>query len=199
MVGLIANNDESDYRKEVKELVTWRESNNLTLNISKTKEMVVDFRMRAGPHLPLTIKGEVVEQVSSFPFLGTTIHKSLTWEHNTNVIISKAHQRLHFLRQLKKFRVSKTAMTHFYRSAIERILTFSILVWFGTAIAFDKTRLEKVVTKASKIIGCSFPTLSSIYTIRLVRKANRIVADPYNPSVQSAPLWEEIQEPQRTQ
>ena len=90
-------------------------------------------------------------------------------------------------------------MTHFYRSAIERILTFSILVWFGTAIAFDKTSLEKVVTKASKIIGCSFPTLSSIYTSRLVRKANRIVADPYHPSVQSAPLWEEIQEPQRTQ
>ena len=64
-------------------------------------------------------------------------------------------------------------MTHFYRSAIERILTFSILVWFGTAIAFDKTSLEKVVTKASKIIGCSFPTLSSIYTSRLVRKAHR--------------------------
>lgn len=48
VIGLITNNDETTYRTEVSELVTWCEANNLTLNTSKAKEMVVDMRSRAG-------------------------------------------------------------------------------------------------------------------------------------------------------
>lgn len=44
VVGLIKNGDEADYRREVEELVRWCESNNFILNVSKTNEMVVDFR-----------------------------------------------------------------------------------------------------------------------------------------------------------
>ena len=42
-MGLITKNDETLYRKEVNLLTTWRKDNNL-LNVSKTKEIVVDFR-----------------------------------------------------------------------------------------------------------------------------------------------------------
>ncbi|KAM3861147.1 inverted formin-2-like [Diretmus argenteus] len=118
VVGLITNNDESDYRREVEELVRWCENNNLILNISKTKELIVDFRKNTSLLLPLHINGEVVENVSSFRFLGTTIHESLSWDLNTSLKISQSHQRLYFLRQLKKFRVSKAAMTHFYSSPV---------------------------------------------------------------------------------
>ena len=111
VVGLITNGDESGYRREVDDLVRWSENNNLILNISKTKEMVVDFRRKNKTSLPpLSINGVEVERVSSFKFLGTTIHESLSWELNTSLMVSKAHQRLYFLRQLRKFKVSKTAM-----------------------------------------------------------------------------------------
>ncbi len=46
VIGLITNNDETTYRTEVSELVTWCEAKNLTLNTSKAKEMVVDMRSR---------------------------------------------------------------------------------------------------------------------------------------------------------
>ena len=46
IVGLITESDESAYRGEVDTLTTWCQDNNLTLNISKTKEMIVDFRRR---------------------------------------------------------------------------------------------------------------------------------------------------------
>jgi len=159
VVGLITNGDESDYRREVEGLVKWCESFNLSINISKTKELVVDFRKTSSPPHTLSINGVEVERVTSFQFLGTTIQESLSWELNANIKISKA-QRLHFLRQLKKFGVSRVAMTHFYRSTIESVLTFSMLVWFGQ----DKTRMETVVRRASKIIGCSLPSLSSLFT-----------------------------------
>ena len=155
----------------------------MILNISKTKEMIIDFRKKIPtPLSPLYINGEVVERVTSFKFLGTTIHDSLSWELNTSLIISKSHQHLYFLRQLKKFKVSQAAMTHFYRATIESVLTFSMLVWFGHTTSQDKAKLERVVRRASKIIGCSLPTLSSLFCTRIIRKANKIIADNSHPA-----------------
>jgi hypothetical protein len=40
VVGLITNNDESAYREEVNELALWCHDNNLSHNVSKTKELL---------------------------------------------------------------------------------------------------------------------------------------------------------------
>jgi hypothetical protein len=46
VVGLITNNDETAYREEVRDLSMWYQDNNLSLNVIKTKEMIVDYRRR---------------------------------------------------------------------------------------------------------------------------------------------------------
>ena len=43
IVGLITNNDETAYREEVRALEEWCQENNLSLNVNKTKELIVDF------------------------------------------------------------------------------------------------------------------------------------------------------------
>jgi len=50
-VGLISNSRKTAYMKEVEALSAWCKDNNLDLNISKTKEMVVDWNH----HTPLRI------------------------------------------------------------------------------------------------------------------------------------------------
>jgi hypothetical protein len=42
VVGLITNNDKTAYREEVRALGVWCQDNNLSLNVSKTKEMIMD-------------------------------------------------------------------------------------------------------------------------------------------------------------
>ena len=44
VVGLITNNDKTAYREELRALRVWCKENNLSLNVNKTKEMIVDFR-----------------------------------------------------------------------------------------------------------------------------------------------------------
>lgn len=44
VVGLISEGDEATYREDVQKLSTWCSENNLTLNTSKTKEIILDFR-----------------------------------------------------------------------------------------------------------------------------------------------------------
>ncbi|KAI3358154.1 hypothetical protein L3Q82_003151 [Scortum barcoo] len=55
LVGLITKGDETHYRKEVQLLTRWCKDNNLLLNVSKTKEIVVSFQRGHTQHHPLTI------------------------------------------------------------------------------------------------------------------------------------------------
>jgi hypothetical protein len=50
VAGLITNNDETAYREEGRELAVWCQDNNPSLNVSKTKELIVDYRKRRAGH-----------------------------------------------------------------------------------------------------------------------------------------------------
>ena len=43
VVGLITDNDKTAYSEEVRNLAVWCQDNNLSLNVNKTKEMIVDY------------------------------------------------------------------------------------------------------------------------------------------------------------
>ncbi len=80
VLGLISNNDETAYLDEVERLTSWCQDNCLSLNVSKTKELIVDFRKRQQrPYTPLMISGTPVERVSSFKYIGVNISEELTW------------------------------------------------------------------------------------------------------------------------
>ncbi len=61
VVGLISNRDETNYRSEVSHLAGWCRVNTLSLNMEKTKEIVVDFRKVHTQYAPLTINGATGE------------------------------------------------------------------------------------------------------------------------------------------
>ncbi|KAK3549570.1 hypothetical protein QTP86_004969 [Hemibagrus guttatus] len=126
MVGLMSKNDESAYREEVQRLTAWCKSNNLSLNVEKMKEMVVDFRRAQGDHSPLNINGSNVEIIKSTKFLSVHLAEDLTWSLNTSSITKKAQQRLNFLRRLRKAHLPPLILTTFYRGTIESILSSCI-------------------------------------------------------------------------
>ena len=96
--------------------------------------------------------------------------------HRAEIIAKKAQQRMFFLRQLKMFRVNKTILTQLYRAVTERVLTFSITVWFGSASIHNKNMLEGIVQTASKITGSNLPSIESIYTTRTLHKATTTIS-----------------------
>ena len=49
--------------EEVRALGVWCQENNLTLNINKTKEMIVDFRKQQRENPPIHIDRTAVEKV----------------------------------------------------------------------------------------------------------------------------------------
>ncbi|KAK1798154.1 hypothetical protein P4O66_000648 [Electrophorus voltai] len=182
VVGLINKDDESAYREEVRELVSWCKVNNLYLNVDKTKEMVVDFRRARRDHSPLTIIGSLVEIVKNTKFLGVYLAENLTWTLNTSSITKRAQQRLYFLWKLRKAHVPSPILTTFYRGTIESNLSSSITTWFGNCTVFDCKTLQRIMRTAEKIIGVSLPSIMDIYTTSCIHKATSIVGDPTHPS-----------------
>ena len=176
VIGLVSNNDESFYREEVQHLAEWCANNNLALNTKKTKELIVDFRRtKDGAHTPICINGTEVERVASFKFLGV-----LYWTLNTSTIVKKAHQRLFFLRRLKKAHLSPQIVVNFYRCTIESILTNS--VWFGSCSVADHETLQRVVKTAQRITGSPLPTIDAVQRKRCLRKACSIEKDSSHPN-----------------
>ena len=76
LTGLISTNEDS-YRSAVDTLVGWCDDNYLLLNVAKTKEVVVDFRRDRPKLTPLVVKGEAVEMVDQYKYLGSIIDNKL--------------------------------------------------------------------------------------------------------------------------
>ena len=87
VVGLITDSVETAYREEFRDLAMSCQDNNLSLNVIKTNEMVVDYRKKRNEHAPILIDGAAVEQVESFKFLGVHITNQLSWSkyHDSRV------------------------------------------------------------------------------------------------------------------
>ncbi|KAI5085914.1 hypothetical protein C0J45_23088, partial [Silurus meridionalis] len=114
VVGLISNNDETAYLQEVKNLERWCQENNLLLNVSKTKGLIVDFSTKQEQsYQPLNINGTPVERVDRFRYLGVHITQDLSWSCHINTLVKKARQRLYHLRRLREFKLTSRVLKTF--------------------------------------------------------------------------------------
>ncbi|KAM3870092.1 uncharacterized protein ACN63O_005204 [Diretmus argenteus] len=154
VIGLISNNDESAYREEVQHLSVQCTDNNLALNTKNTKELIVDSRnSKASTHTLIRINGT-----------------------------EKAHQRLFFLRRLKKVHLSPQILVTFYRCTIERMRTSCITVWYGNCSASDRKALQRVVKTAQRITGTSLPSIEAVQHKRCLLRTRSITKDSSHPS-----------------
>ena len=68
----------------------WCQENNISLNVNKTNELIVDFRKKQREHAPIHIDGTVVEKMKSFKFLCLHITVDLKWSTHTDSVVKKA-------------------------------------------------------------------------------------------------------------
>ena len=97
MTGLISDKDEDNYRHEIENIVSWCDNNNLFLNVSKTKEMIIDFKNNKSNIQPIIINNTEVEQVEVFKFLGIYLTNQLTWHFNCTEILKNQNNAYTFL------------------------------------------------------------------------------------------------------
>ena len=126
-MGCIWDDGEAEYRGLKRDFVAWSEDNNLQLNTTKTKELVVDFgKSRSCPH-PVVIRGEEVDTVENYKYLGVWLDRKLDWTHNTDHLYKRGQSRLYFLRRLRSFNICRKLLWMFYQSVVASVLFYAVV------------------------------------------------------------------------
>ena len=173
--GLICErSDEIEYSNQVDWFTDWCDVNKLLLNTDKTKELVIDFRTKKDPIMPIVIKGSTIEQVDLYVYLGVTIDNQLSWDAHALSVISKMNKRMYFLRKLGTFHIDYTIMSLFYTSVIESILTFCIIGWGGNVTIKNKTVINRSIKRASKLTRSTFSDFDILLFSSTSKKINKI-------------------------
>ena len=128
----------------------------MKLNISKCKELIIDFAKDKQDFPPLIINGTAVERVSSAQVLGLIVQDNMNWnEHVTNVI-KKAGKRLYMLRVLKRANADTNTLITVYTTIITcpRIRLPSLAFNIQEYLSED---IEQIQRRAFRIL---FPLMS---------------------------------------
>ncbi|XP_061627647.1 uncharacterized protein LOC133477182 isoform X1 [Phyllopteryx taeniolatus] len=104
-----------------------------------------------------------------------TISQDPKWAININSVLKKAQQRMYFLRLLRKHGLPRELLRRFYTAVIESVLCSSITVWLGAATKKDKSRLQRTIKTAEKIVGTPLPTLEDLHAARTKTRACKIL------------------------
>ena len=171
---------ESDHGCALPAFVQWCDNNFLDLNLGKTQELIIDFRKNKGPPIPSSIHGGAVQIVDSYKYLGTVFDSDLNFKANTEALVKRSQQRIHLLRKINSFGVSRPILCTVYLSYIESLLTFSFICWFGGLSLKDKNSLNSVVRVCSKIIGVKQTELNCLWERRVAQKARSIMAQQHH-------------------
>ncbi len=74
-----------------------------------------------------------------------------------------------------KYGASKAGVIRFYRAVIESVLTFSIIVWFGSSTVQQKSQIRNIVWTATNTIGCDLTTIDDTCVSHLQKKGLTIL------------------------
>ena len=177
------NDEDAIYQKQIENFVNWCDKNYLYLNVSKTKKMCIDFRKNQRCPKPVYIKGEAVERVDTYKYLGVVFDSKLNWKENINSVLKKVNSRMYCMRKLRSFGVNSDMLVTFYNAVICSIIMFGSVCWGGNISKLDRGRLEKIVKKkkAGYVVEKPLDSFKSLLEKRLYRKLTQILNDPTHP------------------
>ena len=135
---------------------------------------MIDLRRRPPPHTPVTIQGSDIELVDSFKYLGVHLNNKLDWSHNTDALYKKGQSRLHPLRRLRSFLVCRPLLRTFYDSVVASAILYAVVCWGAGSTDRDRKRLNKLVRKASSVLGCPLESVEGVGERRMLAKLTSI-------------------------
>lgn len=135
-------------------------SNVLSLNLGKTKFMIFHTPRRTIPdHPPLTVDGQTIEEVSSYPFLGLILDSTMGWKPHITALKSKLSSLCGIFWRIAAF-IPYPQMKMLYFSLVHSRIQYLIANW-GSACKTDLRGLQVLQNRCLKIISrkpALFPT-----------------------------------------
>ena len=115
-------------QKDLDSLQLWLISNNLKLNVSKTKLLLFN-KSALSPIVDLFIDGESIENVTCFKFLGIILDSSLSFMQHYTMLYEKLLKSSFVIGYLSKV-IPLSCMRQLYYAYFDSHLNYGLVIWF---------------------------------------------------------------------
>ena len=180
-VGLIEKGNDSFFKQGINDFVNWCKNNFLKLNVSKTKEMIINFTRSQNDPEEIVIDGSKVQRVEFYKYLGVVFDNKLKFAQNMNEIVKKVNSRLLCLYKLRSFHVKTEILQTFYTATIRSVFSYGAICWGGNLPEREKNKIEKIIKRAGSAIGKKQPSFEIIYSETLWKRTFKIINDDSHP------------------
>ena len=92
-----------------------------------------------------------IERVNDVKLLGVTLDTNFSWDTHVDAILTKATQRLYFLKQLRRAGVSPAQLLHFCMAVIRPVLEYAAPVWHHLLTKAHTDQIEAIQRRALRI------------------------------------------------
>ena len=185
VIGLIHNDDETEYRNGIDFVSEWCNQNYLDLNVTKTKELIMDFRRKKNNKDPININNSPVSIVPEYKYLGCIIKDDLTWDAHVTNQLKKANKRFYHVRCLRKLNVNSKIIALFYNSVVSSVLLYAVACWYNNTTEEDKKEINKLHKKVKKMMDTQFHDIvdnpANIHQKQCLSLTKRIMSDATHP------------------
>ena len=143
---------EKKLQSDLNSISVWLKANSLSLNISKTKFMLLRRKETVCTYnFNLTIDGVRIDQTTEFKFLGMHIDETLTWTKHCTVLTAKLKQ-VNFMLNRIKLIIPTGYMRTLYYAHFNSHLSYGITLWANSCSKLLLDQVYKQQKRAVRII-----------------------------------------------
>ena len=127
--------------------------NKVKLNPKKTK--IIKFNKSRKHDFPpeLFLSGnQMLDVVPEIKLVGVMVSQDLKWQKNTDLICTKARQKLWVIRRLKQYSIENEKLVDVYKKEVRSLLEYAVPVWHSSITNIQSKQIERVQKQAFKII-----------------------------------------------
>ena len=129
---------------------SWMSKNGLTLNITKTKTMLIHPPSKRPPPLVVSYNDSLIDQVQVFKLLGVFVDQHLKWDHHVNHVATTVSRNVNLMRRLSWTLPQKSLLCFYYTYVIPS-LNYCSLVW-RLCRKSNLQRLQRLQNLSARII-----------------------------------------------
>lgn len=121
-------------QRDLSKLELWLKDNKLSLNIGKTKYIIMTSRQKSIPSTTLYFNAQKIEKVNNIKYLGLVIDSNLNWNAHIQYVIKKINPLVAMFKQVS-FILTNSTRRSLYFAHIHSRLIYMLPVWGATTKA----------------------------------------------------------------
>ena len=141
---------EKESNEEIEKVYQWLASNKLTLNITKSKFMLVTNKRSISHDFRISINDTSLEQCDKYKYLGVILDKKLSWKPHVEYISTKISKACGALAKIRHY-LDTNVLVEIYHALIHTYVRYGILAW-GVASESTRKPLQTLLNRALRIM-----------------------------------------------